>query len=138
MLLAGDWVDRDRKFDVDNPQDGSVLDSVPRADCADAVAAVDAAVVGAAYARRAPAHRRMAVLHAATDLMCDGVRAEELATTIASEGVKTIGEARKEVGRCVQTLRLAAEEARRNGGEVVRFDQAPGSEGGTATTSASR
>ncbi|MGI8779792.1 MAG: mannonate dehydratase, partial [Solirubrobacteraceae bacterium] len=39
-------------------------------------------------------------------------RAAELAETIAREGIKTIREARREVGRCATTLRLAASEAR--------------------------
>ena len=55
-------------------------------------------------------------------------RHAEFAETIAREGIKTIREARKEVTRCVETLRISVEEARRLGGEVIPFDQMPGSE----------
>src|SRR5699024_2881179 len=52
----------------------------------------------------------------------------KFAQTIALEGIKTIREARKEVKRCVNTLRIASEEARQLTGETVPFDQMPGSE----------
>ncbi len=55
-------------------------------------------------------------------------RHEEFAECIAKEGIKTIREARKEVTRCIETLRISAEEARRLGGETIAFDQVPGSE----------
>jgi glyceraldehyde-3-phosphate dehydrogenase (NADP+) len=52
---------------------------------------------------------------------------EAMAHTIVAEGVKTIREARREVDRCCDTLQLAAEEARRLGGELVNFGQSPAS-----------
>jgi glyceraldehyde-3-phosphate dehydrogenase (NADP+) len=55
-------------------------------------------------------------------------RFEDLAVTIASEGSKTIKEARKEVGRAINTMTISAEEARRINGETIPFDSAPGSE----------
>jgi glyceraldehyde-3-phosphate dehydrogenase (NADP+) len=48
---------------------------------------------------------------------------EALATTIVQEGIKTIREARSEVLRAYTTLKLCAEEAKRNTGEVIPFDQ---------------
>ncbi len=47
---------------------------------------------------------------------------------IAREGSKTIREARKEVYRCTQTLRVSGEEATRLLGETISFDQQKGSE----------
>ena len=44
------------------------------------------------------------------------------------EGIKTIREARKEVTRCIDTIHISAEEARRLTGETIAFDQRPGSE----------
>lgn len=41
------------------------------------------------------------------------------AETIATEGSKTIREARKEVMRCIETIRISAEEARRIHGETI-------------------
>lgn len=69
----------------------------------------------------------MGVLGGAGDIVA--AEAEAFARLIAAEGVKTIREARQEAGRCVQTLRLSAEEARRLGGEPLRFDQVPAGAG---------
>jgi glyceraldehyde-3-phosphate dehydrogenase (NADP+) len=55
-------------------------------------------------------------------------RQEDFALLIAREGSKTIREARKEVSRCVNTLAVAAEEARRLHGETLPFDSFPGGE----------
>ena len=35
MFIAGEWVDRDEKMDVQNPFDGSIIDTVPRASVED-------------------------------------------------------------------------------------------------------
>ena len=45
-----------------------------------------------------------------------------------NEGSKTIKEARKEVGRAINTMTISAEEARRINGETIPFDSAEGSE----------
>jgi acyl-CoA reductase-like NAD-dependent aldehyde dehydrogenase len=47
---------------------------------------------------------------------------------IVAEAGKTLRQAQKEVKRCVNTLKLSAEEARRNAGEVVPFEAYEGSE----------
>ncbi len=77
-------------------------------------------------ARNMPAHLRISVLRQVAEQLLQ--RHEEFAEIIAKEGIKTIREARKEVTRCVETLRISAEEARRLGGETIPFDQMPGSE----------
>ncbi len=126
MLLNGEWVAGERHIEVLNPQDGSLVDTVPRATTADMDAAIEAAVSAVPAARALPIHERMRVLHAAADTLTD--EHEDFAQTLAQEGIKTIREARKEVTRCVATLRISAEEARRIHGETIPFDQAPGSE----------
>ncbi len=126
MLLNGEWVDRPQKMEVRNPQDGSLVDTVPLADAADMEAAIAAAVTAFERNRSMPAHRRMEVLHRAAAHI--EANHEAYARTIALEGIKTIREARKEVTRCIQTLRISAEEARRIAGETFPFDQMPGSE----------
>lgn len=126
MLFAGNWVDRDQQIEVRNPEDGSLVDRVPRASVEDMNQAIAAAVCGAETARHMPVHERMAVLHKAADTL--EREAEDFARVIASEGIKTIREARKEAARAATTLRISAEEARRLHGETLRFDQMPGSE----------
>jgi glyceraldehyde-3-phosphate dehydrogenase (NADP+) len=126
MLLNGEWLDRPRQMDVRDPQDGTLIDTVPMASAEDMLAAIDAAVAGAQRARCLPTHQRMTILSQGADFIA--AHHEDYARTIAREGVKTIREARKEVTRCVDTLRISAEEARRLAGETIPFDQRPGSE----------
>jgi glyceraldehyde-3-phosphate dehydrogenase (NADP+) len=126
MLLNGEWVDRAQKLEVRNPQDNRLIDTVPQASVADMELAINAAVEGFVLARQMPAHRRMSILRQTADTIAG--QHEEFARTIAREGIKTIREARKEVTRCIDTIRISAEEARRINGETISFDQMPGSE----------
>lgn len=126
MWLDGEWVDRDRRIEVADPWDGSVIDTVPRATAGDVEAALAAAVRGARTARELPAHERARVLAGTARIVEE--EAEAFATLIARESSKTIREARKEVARAVNTLSVAAEEAKRVTGETVPFDSFPGGE----------
>jgi glyceraldehyde-3-phosphate dehydrogenase (NADP+) len=127
MLLNGEWVDRPQHNEVRDPQDNSLVDTVPRASAEDMRRAIDAAVAAFAHTRQMPTHQRMATLRQAAETIQK--EHEAFARNIAREGIKTIREARKEVTRCIDTIRLSAEEARRIAGETIPFDQMPGSEG---------
>ncbi len=126
MLINGNWMKTSDSIRVDDPYDGAIVDTVP---CGTA-AHVDEAVAAASRAfktwRFAPVHERMRILRAVADDVAG--RLEEYATLIAREGSKTIREARKECRRCVNTLTLSAEEARRLYGQTVPFDSFPGGE----------
>jgi len=126
MLIDGRWVKTSETIEVTDPWDGSVVDTVPRGTAAH----VDEAIAAAARAFRtwrfAPVHEKMRVLRAVADDVAANV--EEYARLIAREGSKTIREARKEARRCVNTLSLSAEEARRLYGQTVPFDSFPGGE----------
>lgn len=111
---------------VVNPQDGSYVGEVKSFSADDALTAVDTAVNAFKESKKLPAHIRISVLNqVANDLFN---QKELFAQIIAREGIKTINEARREAMRCVDTLRISAEEARRLNGETIPFDQAPGSE----------
>ena len=109
-----------------SPFDGRVVGRVP---ClgADAVPALlTSAREGVRESAALPRHRRAAILEeAARRVQAD---AEAFASLIVAEAGKTLRQAEKEVKRCVNTLKLSAEEARRNAGEVVPFDAYEGSE----------
>ncbi|MFC4076820.1 aldehyde dehydrogenase family protein [Salinithrix halophila] len=120
------WGREKRWIDVRDPQDNSLIESVPAASAEEMHQALEEAAAGAGIAANMAVHERMAILHRAADLIQE--RTETFAVTIAREGSKTIREARKEARRCVDTLRLSAEEARRINGETISFDQSPGSE----------
>lgn len=126
MIIGGKREAGTDTIDVVNPFDGTVIDTVPRGTAADIDNALAAAQKGYAINREMPAHERIAILQKTADLM--QARYEDLAKTIASEGSKTIREARKEVGRAINTITISAEEARRINGETIPFDSAPGSE----------
>ncbi len=126
MLIAGKWVDKEDTIEVRNPYDNSLLDTVPSATAEDVDAAITAAEEGYRINKAMPIHERIKILRRAADIITDN--AEEFAVTIATEGSKTIREARKEVGRAAQTMMISAEEARRINGETIPFDSSPGSE----------
>ena len=126
MLIGGKWVDKTNKIDVLNPYDNSLVDTVPHGTVEDIHKAIEAAQIGYEINRNLPSHKRISILKKTANIMDS--RFDELAKTIASEGSKTINEARKEVGRAINTITISAEEARRINGETIPFDSAEGSE----------
>ncbi len=126
MLIDGRWVTTAERIQVTDPWDGSLVDTVPQGTAAHVDEAVAAAVRAFKTWRFAPVHERMRVLKAVADDVAANL--EEYARLIAREGSKTIKEARKEARRCVNTLSLSAEEARRLYGQTVPFDSFPGGE----------
>lgn len=121
MLIDGEWVDQDNTLMVDDPESGEEVGRVPVATVED----VESAVLGARRAtmKPLPGHERSRILSGAADLL--DTRIEEAATLIATEGIKTIREARAEARRAVATLRLSAEQAKRISGDTLNFDQYP-------------
>ncbi|HEY6496086.1 MAG TPA: aldehyde dehydrogenase family protein [Trebonia sp.] len=69
-------------------------------------------------------YERYQVLARASELLRE--RAEEAARTVVTDSGFTLGDARREVDRAVQTLLLCGEEAKRLAGEMVPIDGAPG------------
>ncbi len=126
MIIGGQWIDKEEKIDVRNPYDNSLIDTVPRGTAEDVKQAIETAVKGYEINKNLPVHKRISILKKTAELMQE--RFEDLAKTIATEGSKTIREARKEVGRAINTITISAEEARRINGETIPFDSAEGSE----------
>ena len=126
MLIGGEWVDRERKIEVRNPFDGSLVDTVPSADVSDVDRAVEIACRGLEIMRDLPRHRRSSILSKAAELIRG--RSEDFARTLAMEVGKTIREARIEVGRAASIFQIAAEEANRVHGETLPLDAIPGAE----------
>lgn len=124
--IDSEWIDKDDKVGVYDPYDNSIIDYIPKADLDDVKKALDAAEKGYQIARKIPVHKRAQILYSTADIIKN--RAEEFATLLARESSKTIREARKEVGRCVNTLTVSGEEAKRIHGETISFDSFPGGE----------
>lgn len=127
VLIDGKWKSSGTLLDIKNPYDGRTVGKVHLA----GPALIEEALASAAGAfpslKRLAAWRRSEIL----TKTAEGIekREEELARTITEESGKPIRDARGEVRRAATTFRLAAEEARRLGGEVVPLDVSPGSDG---------
>jgi len=126
MFLAGRWEDRTETIDVCDPFDNSVIDTVPSATVDDVETALSAAAAATDRARKLTTYERAQILLKTAAIV--NADLENFARTIAREGSKTIREARKEAARCVNTLTISGEEAKRLTGETVPFDSFPGGE----------
>jgi glyceraldehyde-3-phosphate dehydrogenase (NADP+) len=112
---------------VRNPYTGAVVAEVHQAGKDDAEAAVRAAAAAFDAMRRLPSHVRASGLAAVAASV--QARREEFARGIVAEAGKPITDARREVGRAIQTFTIASEEAKRLPGEVVPLDWTPGTDG---------
>jgi glyceraldehyde-3-phosphate dehydrogenase (NADP+) len=131
-FLAGSWEQSNQPLPVTCPYDNSVVGTTWLAGDAEFERATQAAVEAAAIMRRLPAYERAAILmRAHADL---AARRDEIGRTIAGEAGKAIRDARGEADRGIQTFQVAAEEARRIGGEVIPMDLAPHGKGHVAFT----
>src|SRR5690625_3851782 len=97
MLIGGEWIEKDSFINVYNPQDHSLITTVPRASKEDMLYGIEHAKEGAISAAKMPVHKRIAILNRAADFVWE--HEEKFAQTISSEGSKTISEARSEVTR---------------------------------------
>jgi glyceraldehyde-3-phosphate dehydrogenase (NADP+) len=126
MLIGGEWVKAKEEMDVFDPGTGELIATVPSASVEDVKEAIKKAKDGAKKSANLSVHERMNILHKAASYI--EANKTSFVNTIVAESSKTIREARKEVIRCIETLRLSAEEARRIDGETIPFSQMPGHE----------
>ncbi|WP_246516597.1 aldehyde dehydrogenase family protein [Salicibibacter cibarius] len=124
MFLAGEWKNKSQVIEVDDPGTGEIIATVPKGTSEDMEEALAMAIDGKKVAANLTTKQRMDILVNTAKLVDENV--EEAAQIIATEGIKTISEARSEASRAAETLRLAAEEARRLTGETINFDQVSG------------
>jgi acyl-CoA reductase-like NAD-dependent aldehyde dehydrogenase len=117
-LIGGVWQRHDLTLPVVDPEDGRVLGHVADSTAGEVRAAVSG-VVDSLASEDWPLWARSEALHAAARLLQQ--ESLRFARIIAAEGVKTIREARREVDRCVETLRLSAEAGAFLNGETIPF-----------------
>jgi lactaldehyde dehydrogenase len=123
MLIDGSWVEGGDRTEVINPYDGTTIGSVPVATREQVTDAIESAR-DAAERTSLSAYERYELLSIAADHLEE--RVDEVAEIITSEQGKPISESRTEADRSVQTLRLSAEEAKRQFGEYVPMDPQKG------------
>jgi glyceraldehyde-3-phosphate dehydrogenase (NADP+) len=127
MYVGGQWVAKEKTIEVRNPYDGSVVDTVPRADLGDVDQALASATRGAKAMAKLPGYERWKILKRAAEIIL--ARNEELGRLISMEEGKILAEGRLEANRAFETIMGSAEEAKRIHGELVPLDGAPGTAG---------
>ena len=126
MPLLGKSVIGDVQIPVINPFTGENIGAVPLATPDDVTLAGRIAAEGAIESRSLSKFQRSKILFTAAESIKG--RRDEFARLIVMEAGKTITQACKEVDRCINTLTLSAEEAKRHNGETIPFDSYEGSE----------
>jgi acyl-CoA reductase-like NAD-dependent aldehyde dehydrogenase len=126
VLIHGEWRDGVERRDILNPYSGEVVSTISIASEQDVEDAIASAVSGFEAMRRLPIYKRSEFLLKLRDGL--KVKREEFARSIAMEAAKPISDARVEVDRGINVLTLAAEEAKRIGGDVMPLDLMASSE----------
>ena len=127
IFLNGEWQNLNKKNEVLNPFDGSVIDTVPSASPAEITAAIDGLAKGAETMRQLPSYKRVEILRKTGNLIRE--QKEEISQLISSEEGKVLAESRIETSRAAETIDLSADEARRMHGETLPLDSTPGGVG---------
>ncbi|MED3727679.1 aldehyde dehydrogenase family protein [Priestia filamentosa] len=128
-LIEGESViqEQEKTMEVISPFNGEVVGKVSLASKEGAEKAIESAYqVFHKTMKRMPAYRRAEILSKAADLLEE--RTEEFAKVLVLEAGKPIRDGRGEVGRAVQVIRFAADEAKKIEGEMVPMDAAIGGE----------
>lgn len=120
MFLLGKRIAKTKTVDVINPYNNQVVEKVGLCNEKDVITAVETAQKGFRILKEMPAGKRAAILEKTAEIIKN--RKEDFSKTIALEVGKTINEARTEVERTVNTIKLSALAAMKLGGETVRFD----------------
>lgn len=125
--LANEPVAPNHDLEVLDKYSGEVATRVALADDAAIDRAIQAAVEATEPMARMAAYERQAVLDHCVVRFKE--RFEELADALCIEAGKPIKDARGEVGRLIDTFRIASEESVRIGGEVMPLDISPRARG---------
>ncbi len=118
--LANEAVFANQDLDVTDKYSGEVATRVAMADAATIDKAIDAADKAAAAMAKLAPYERQAILYHCVKRFEE--RYDELALALCIEAGKPIKDARGEVGRLIDTFRVAAEEAVRIDGEMPNLE----------------
>lgn len=126
LLLAGEPEVRDTRVAISNPYNGELLGEVSQANAVDANLAAAAAESAFFETRKLSSWQRAGILNRVAEQIL--AEKEELARVLSLEAGKPLVDARGEVDRSIQTFRVAAEESKRIGGDILPLDWTPGTE----------
>ncbi len=119
MFVGGDWQPSlsGETFEASSPANGEVIATIPQGDREDARRAIGAARAAADGWASLTAFERAAKMHAVGDVIAG--RRDELARTLTLDQGKPLrAEAYDEVDELIEYWRMAAEDAKRLGGEL--------------------
>jgi acyl-CoA reductase-like NAD-dependent aldehyde dehydrogenase len=120
MYLLGERIKKKKTITVKNPYDNSVVDTLGQSDEEDITKAIQAAKAGFEILKNMPAGERAKILEQCAHIIQE--RKADFAQAISKESGKTINEARGEVARAVNTMKLSSLAALELTGKTVRFD----------------
>lgn len=127
MYIAGAWTESANAMPVVAPFSGEVVDTVPIATSAQVDQCLAAAKSGARAMAKLTGYERNQLLQKAADLLAS--RLEDFARTISLEEGKPLAEARGEVSRMPDLLRLCGFEGTQIRGESLPLDSQVGTKG---------
>ncbi len=130
--LGNKPVAANKDLEVFDKYNGQVATRVAMADEKVIDQAISMAVAAEAPMAALPAFRRQEILNYCVDQF--GRRAEELAQILCVDAGKPINDSRGEVGRLIETFKIAAEEAVRFGGEYMPLDRSARTSGYVSMT----
>jgi acyl-CoA reductase-like NAD-dependent aldehyde dehydrogenase len=120
LLINGKWEGSKSKREIKSPYDQSVVGKAYFAEKDETAKAVTAADEAFSETKRLSSLERSHVLEKISSEI--EKRKEELAESITLSGGKTIKASRVEVERATSTFKIASEEAKRIGGEIIPLD----------------
>lgn len=123
LLISGNWVDGESVDTLTDRYHGRPFGKMQVASDAQVTEAVTGALEGVETSTLSP-YDRYRILIEASRLLSD--RREELIATMRDEAGFTRADGDNEINRCIQTLELSAEEAKRLNGELVPMLAASG------------
>jgi acyl-CoA reductase-like NAD-dependent aldehyde dehydrogenase len=120
LLIKGKWVESEDSREINSPYDQSPVAKAHFAKTAQMEEAITAAHEAFAQTKKLSSHERAQALEK-TSVEIER-RKEELARSITLSSGKTIKSSRIEAERAVNTFKIASEEAKRIGGEIMPLD----------------
>ncbi|MCK4302197.1 MAG: aldehyde dehydrogenase family protein [candidate division Zixibacteria bacterium] len=126
LYLGGEWHGRKSSIRVESPYDGRLVGTVAAASGEDYTEAIRIAHETFSTTRELPSYKREETCLAIAEGL-DRNR-DKFATMMTRELGKSLKDSKAEVGRAIGVFRVAAEEAKRVGGEIIDLDWNPGSE----------
>jgi glyceraldehyde-3-phosphate dehydrogenase (NADP+) len=120
FFLAGEWQQSEERLEVKSPYTGEVVGVTSIPTEAQVERAIERAVSGFELARRLSSEERARIL----TLIREGIakRKEDFVRVVVLEAGKPWKDASTEVERALHNLEVAAEEAKRIGGEIMPLD----------------